>query len=73
MAAPLRDSNQLKQHAMRMTTHPKDRFWTTVNLESNMNKIRNGAFFAIAAAACTLLVPAVSAAATDVDWILAAK
>ena len=35
----------------------KDRFWTTVNLESNMNKIRNGAFFAIAATACTLLVP----------------
>jgi hypothetical protein len=52
-----RDSNQLKEHAIRMTTHPNDRFWTTVNLESNMNKIRNGAFFAIAATACTLLVP----------------
>jgi hypothetical protein len=42
MAAPPRDSNQLKEHAIRMTSHPKDRFWTTVNLESNMNKIRNG-------------------------------
>jgi hypothetical protein len=48
-----------------MTTHPKDRFWTTVNLESNMNRMRDGAFFAIAATACTLLVPAVTAAATD--------
>jgi hypothetical protein len=33
MAAPPRDSNQLKEHAIRMTTHPNDRFWTTVNLE----------------------------------------
>jgi hypothetical protein len=30
-----------------------------------MNKIRNSAFFALAAAACTLLVPAVGVAATD--------
>jgi hypothetical protein len=30
-----------------------------------MNKIRNGAFFAIATTACSLLVPAVSVAATD--------
>ncbi len=48
-----------------MTTRPKDRFWTTVNLESNMNKTRNSAFFAIAATACTLSVPAVTVAATD--------
>jgi hypothetical protein len=42
-----------------MATHPKDRFWTTVNLESNMNKIRNGA-------------PDADLKAL-VDWILAAK
>ena len=65
MGAPPRDSNPLKEHAIRMTTHPKGRFRTTVNLESNMNKIHNGAFFAIAATACTLLVPAVSVAATE--------
>jgi hypothetical protein len=55
----------MKEHAIRMTTRPKDRFWTTVNLESNMNKTRNSAFFAIAATACTLSVPAVTVAATD--------
>jgi hypothetical protein len=59
MAAPPRDSNQLQEHVIRMTTHPKDRFWTTVNLEANMNKIPDRD-------------PDADLKAL-VDWILAAK